>query len=56
MAGEPLPACFRYRVVKRFDAGNAEVTTDLPHLGQSTWTVAATPWRGGSSRRANCGR
>lgn len=38
---EGIPGYLRIRVIKRFDAGNAEVTNDLPHLHQSKWTVAA---------------
>ena len=38
---EGVTSLLRIRVINRFDAGNSEVTNDLPHLHQSSWTVVA---------------
>lgn len=47
---EPVISYLRIRVIKRHDAGDAEVTSDLPHLHQTHIDVAAfQPGNPGSS-------
>ena len=47
---EGVVSKLRIRVIAPFTGGNSEITNDLPHLHQSTWTVVAMqPGNPGSS-------